>query len=579
MSRTAEIITLQFGVTANHVGAHVWNLQESYPEELSERGVVDHEVLYRRVEQSKHRSQYQFDEPSASSSAPLLTPRALIFSRSRGEVGGFGSWGDVARSGATKTATTTAAATATAAAAGNEKVAWSGEVTRHDLYQQQEQQQQQQQSSRTELHGASGGNSAKNSVGDDIQLWTDFFMPHAPNPSRMLVSMGDLGASVASTRRLLSQSHQHDQGFDDYSNLDSILSGDNEQMSAHGDLFGDGRTVYLDQRNGFSGAAGADVEVLETKLRYLAEECDALQGFHVLTSLDAGGIAGYSTSLMQDLHDEFPKLSIAAFGTVSQPLQHHMDNKRNKLMPLWDVMSHQPMLSQQQQQQQQQYDEDKKQQQSLLNLCLSLDALLFGSGSGAHCSSLIPIVIPFDPQSTLFTRTSWPAMAIETITLPYRSPRWASNQKHRGGLSEWTADITSSGQYPLVDLAARHSSTSEWRMFSTAGSIPAKDLDEVGGNALTMLTVDRPQPTAGSYARGDNPPVYIPSVFPRSLDIESDYSTKAFASKTLAPSTLKSVANAYKQFAKKDATVLNMEVDELKEANERFLQLADVYTH
>ncbi|KAI8868440.1 hypothetical protein GQ42DRAFT_157075 [Ramicandelaber brevisporus] len=117
MSRTAEIITLQFGVTANHVGAHVWNLQESYPEELSERGVVDHEVLYRRVEQSKHRSQYQFDEPSASSSAPLLTPRALIFSRSRGEVGGFGSWGDVARSGATKTATTTAAATATAAAA------------------------------------------------------------------------------------------------------------------------------------------------------------------------------------------------------------------------------------------------------------------------------------------------------------------------------------------------------------------------------------------------------------------------------------------------------------------------------
>ena len=53
-------------------------------------------------------------------------------------------------------------------------------------------------------------------------------------------------------------------------------------------------------------------ESLEDKLHFFAEECDQLQGFHLLTDWDTG-FGGVASLLAQELADDYPGKGVAAF--------------------------------------------------------------------------------------------------------------------------------------------------------------------------------------------------------------------------------------------------------------------------
>lgn len=53
--------------------------------------------------------------------------------------------------------------------------------------------------------------------------------------------------------------------------------------------------------------------IFDNNLRLFAEECDSLQGFHILTDVD-DAFGGFTEGLLHDLRDEFGKLSILTYG-------------------------------------------------------------------------------------------------------------------------------------------------------------------------------------------------------------------------------------------------------------------------
>jgi hypothetical protein len=56
-----------------------------------------------------------------------------------------------------------------------------------------------------------------------------------------------------------------------------------------------------------------EAEIFDNNLRLFAEECDSLQGFHILTDVD-DAFGGFTEGLLHDLRDEFGKLSILTYG-------------------------------------------------------------------------------------------------------------------------------------------------------------------------------------------------------------------------------------------------------------------------
>ncbi|KAG9293707.1 hypothetical protein G9A89_019044 [Geosiphon pyriformis] len=51
----------------------------------------------------------------------------------------------------------------------------------------------------------------------------------------------------------------------------------------------------------------------EENFRSFAEECDGIQGFHILTDI-LGGFGGFASSFLEQLRDEYPKSAIMTFG-------------------------------------------------------------------------------------------------------------------------------------------------------------------------------------------------------------------------------------------------------------------------
>lgn len=58
-------------------------------------------------------------------------------------------------------------------------------------------------------------------------------------------------------------------------------------------------------------------EVLEDRLHFFAEECDSLQGFHLLVDED-DGFSGLGCRLAQELTDEFGRKAILAVPVSSR---------------------------------------------------------------------------------------------------------------------------------------------------------------------------------------------------------------------------------------------------------------------
>ncbi|RIA94768.1 tubulin domain-containing protein, partial [Glomus cerebriforme] len=73
------------------------------------------------------------------------------------------------------------------------------------------------------------------------------------------------------------------------------------------DIFSYGKNAFL--------AHERDLDSFDENFRFFAEECDAIQGFQVFTSI-IDGFGGFACSFLERLRDEYPKTAIESFGIV-----------------------------------------------------------------------------------------------------------------------------------------------------------------------------------------------------------------------------------------------------------------------
>ncbi|CAO3696046.1 unnamed protein product [Rhizopus stolonifer] len=73
-----------------------------------------------------------------------------------------------------------------------------------------------------------------------------------------------------------------------------------------------------------------EVEIFDNNLRLYAEECDYLQGFQIMTDVD-DAFGGFTEGLLDDLRDEFGKLSILTYGLSDSLAYYHNDRTRQKI--------------------------------------------------------------------------------------------------------------------------------------------------------------------------------------------------------------------------------------------------------
>ncbi|KAG1381069.1 hypothetical protein G6F61_003495 [Rhizopus arrhizus] len=73
-----------------------------------------------------------------------------------------------------------------------------------------------------------------------------------------------------------------------------------------------------------------EAEIFDNNLRLFAEECDSLQGFHILTDVD-DAFGGFTEGLLHDLRDEFGKLSILTYGLSDSFAYYRNERMRQKI--------------------------------------------------------------------------------------------------------------------------------------------------------------------------------------------------------------------------------------------------------
>ncbi|RUS22359.1 hypothetical protein BC937DRAFT_89557 [Endogone sp. FLAS-F59071] len=71
------------------------------------------------------------------------------------------------------------------------------------------------------------------------------------------------------------------------------------------DVYSFGRDAYVDMEK--------EQETFDENFRFFTEECDAVQGFQLLTTT-FDGFGGFARSLIEDIRDEYPKTPIVTFG-------------------------------------------------------------------------------------------------------------------------------------------------------------------------------------------------------------------------------------------------------------------------
>lgn len=176
-------------------------------------------------------------------------------------------------------------------------------------------------------------------------------------------------------------------------------------MLSHGSGGNVGSLESFSQGESFLRGVSHQEEV-EDRLRFFSEECDYLQGFHILCDTHSG-FSGAGSKMAELIHDEYPGRGILSFGT-SPVLSEHRD----------------PHTSTYQ----------------LMNCVMSLVALT------SHSSAFCPLTLnsslgrrPGDPTvfPHLIYNASWRyhssavlAAALDTLTAPYRLPSSTLTMSH-----------------------------------------------------------------------------------------------------------------------------------------------------
>ncbi|XP_069806822.1 protein misato homolog 1 [Dendropsophus ebraccatus] len=234
--RCGEVVTLQLGHYANHVGAHWWNLQEAESSQSQECEICS-DVLFRRGVTLRGVETY--------------TPR-LIALDLKGSVRLLRDESSVYEDRRTR----------------HSVPAWKGNVSVH-----------------REDPGTLQGEDGALSPGHDGEtapppgstemtgsVWSDFLQTQFHPKSVHLVSSHSYGG--------------------DMDGLDSFSQGD---------------VVFKTQ-----------LEEIEDRLHFFTEECDYLQGFHILCDLH-NGFSGVGVRMAELLHDEYPGRGILSFGACPAP--------------------------------------------------------------------------------------------------------------------------------------------------------------------------------------------------------------------------------------------------------------------
>lgn len=266
-SETREIVTLQVGHFANFVGTHWWNLQESTftysPSELTEAKEIEHDILFR--------------EGKNLTGEVTYTPRliSLDLKGSLNTLKQDGSLYDIA---------------------GHDEVQWGDDVTLHKL----------DISSKNEFlrdleeydvgfggvekHTEERESDTDESVSekkkdtevtqtkiyhldDSVSVWSDYLRLHLHPKSVHLL-----------------EEYQHNNDLQRF------------------DMYGYGKQIMSSER---------ERDELEDRVHYFLEECDHLQGMHLLVDT-YDGFAGLGTALIQQVQDDYATKGFTVFG-VSPP--------------------------------------------------------------------------------------------------------------------------------------------------------------------------------------------------------------------------------------------------------------------
>ncbi|XP_005103386.1 protein misato homolog 1 [Aplysia californica] len=272
-----EIVTLQFGHYSNFVGTHWWNVQESSfvydPQLLSTfPKEVNHDVLFR--------------EGKTISGHTTFTPRLVL-------VDLHGSLGSLRREGTLY------------GASSEENIQWLGDVTLHqteaseknkflqDLYEDQAEETSSDRSCKlkdAETSDTDGPDTGKQDCDDSEESSkseAELPGPHSYHLDSDVTVWSDFLRTGLHPRSIhLVKEYQHNNSQNDFG------------------IFGQGQQIAKTDR---------EWEALEDQIRYFTEECDQLQGFHILLD-NHNGFGGLSSSALSYLSDEFSSKSRLSLG-------------------------------------------------------------------------------------------------------------------------------------------------------------------------------------------------------------------------------------------------------------------------
>ncbi|CAG8469540.1 10675_t:CDS:10 [Cetraspora pellucida] len=247
-----EIVTLQFGHFSNYVGAHFWNTQEEYFSFDTGQHAQETAVLHDTL----------FRAGITQSGIETYTPRLMIYDLK----GGFGSIKKMNRLYDETSDYQDA----------DQKEDWKSETYAQAPYPKNEYLQSLEEEEERGLSNEHTDNMEIDStekyfyLDETVNMWSDFNKIYYHPKSINTISNYQLG--------------------------DEIIPFD---------VFSYGKNAYLNQQK--------EEDSFEENLRFFTEECDAIQGFQVMTNV-IDGFGGFSCSFIERLREEYPKTPIISFG-------------------------------------------------------------------------------------------------------------------------------------------------------------------------------------------------------------------------------------------------------------------------
>ncbi|CAG8526737.1 2623_t:CDS:10 [Dentiscutata erythropus] len=271
-----EIVTLQFGHFSNYVGAHFWNNQEEYFSFDTGQHAQEIEVLHDTL----------FRAGVTQSGIETYTPRLMVYDLK----GGFGSIKKMNRlydeiSDYQKDCNCVSASRFHDLVVRN----WKSKTYAQTPYPKNEYLQSLEEEEEKDLSAEYTNNMEIDSterifdLDETVKMWSDF-----------------------------NRIYYHPKSINTISNYQF----DDELMPF--DVFSYGKNAYLSQQK--------EEDSFEENFRFFTEECDAIQGFQVLTNI-IDGFGGFTCSFIERLREEYPKTPVISFGITDgqewSPVGHH----------------------------------------------------------------------------------------------------------------------------------------------------------------------------------------------------------------------------------------------------------------